>query len=141
MTGSKVCVRGGDDYLIKPYAFAELLARLEALVRRRIETKTLTYLKVSDLELNQLNHKVSRARQLIRLQPMELRLLEFLMRHEGQVVTRTMLLEQVWDLHFNPQTNVVDTQISRLRSKIDKDFDKPLLHTLRGIGYKLDELA
>lgn len=132
---------GGDDYLIKPYAFAELLARLEALVRRRIETKTLTYLKVSDLELNQLNHKVSRARQLIRLQPMELRLLEFLMRHEGQVVTRTMLLEQVWDLHFNPQTNVVDTQISRLRSKIDKDFDKPLLHTLRGIGYKLDELA
>ncbi|OQK18547.1 hypothetical protein AU255_12245 [Methyloprofundus sedimenti] len=132
---------GGDDYLIKPYAFSELLARLDALVRRRMETKTDTYLKVADLELNLLNHKVSRAGQLIRLQPMELRLLEFLMRHAAQVVTRTMLLEQVWDLHFDPQTNVVDTQISRLRSKIDKDFDKPLLHTLRGIGYKLDELA
>lgn len=132
---------GGDDYLIKPYAFSELLARLDALVRRRMETKTDTYLKVADLELNLLNHKVSRAGQLIRLQPMELRLLEFLMRHTAQVVTRTMLLEQVWDLHFDPQTNVVDTQISRLRSKIDKDFDKPLLHTLRGIGYKLDELA
>jgi len=132
---------GGDDYLIKPYAFSELLARLDALVRRRIATKTVSYLKVADLELNLLNHKVSRAGQLIRLQPMELRLLEFLLRHAGQVVTRTMLLEQVWDLHFDPQTNVVDTQISRLRSKIDKDFDKPLLHTLRGIGYKLDELA
>ena len=132
---------GGDDYLIKPYAFAELLARLDALVRRRTATKTVTHLKVADLELNLLNHKVSRAGQLIRLQPMELRLLEFLLRHAGQVVTRTMLLEQVWDLHFDPQTNVVDTQISRLRSKIDKDFDKPLLHTLRGIGYKLDELA
>jgi two-component system OmpR family response regulator len=132
---------GGDDYLIKPYAFSELLARLDALTRRRTEIKTVTHLKFADLELNLLNHKVSRAGQSIRLQPMELRLLEFLMRHAGQVVTRTMLLEQVWDLHFDPQTNVVDTQISRLRSKIDKDFDKPLLHTLRGIGYKLDELA
>ncbi|SMG63611.1 two-component response regulator protein [methanotrophic bacterial endosymbiont of Bathymodiolus sp.] len=131
---------GGDDYLVKPYAFSELLARLDALVRRRLETKTISSLKVADLELNLLKHKASRAGNALRLQPMELRLLEFLMRHAGQVVTRTMLLEHVWDLHFDPQTNVVDTQISRLRSKIDKDFDKPLLHTLRGIGYKLDEL-
>lgn len=131
---------GGDDYLIKPYAFTELLARLDALVRRRTETVPLTHLKISNLELNLLTHKVTRAGHLIRLQPMELRLLEFLMRHAGQIVTRTMLLERVWDLHFDPQTNVVDTQISRLRSKIDKDFDTPLLHTLRGVGYKLDEL-
>ncbi|WP_340121359.1 response regulator transcription factor [Methylobacter svalbardensis] len=129
---------GGDDYLVKPYAFAELLARLDALVRRRTEATAPTHLKITDLELNLLTHKVTRAGHLIRLQPMELRLLECLMRHAGQIVTRTMLLEQVWDLHFDPQTNVVDTQISRLRSKIDKDFDKPLLHTLRGIGYKLD---
>lgn len=132
---------GGDDYLIKPYAFSELLARLDALTRRRTETNTVSHLKIADLELNLLKHKVNRAGQPIRLQPMELRLLEYLMRHTGQVVTRTMLLEQVWDLHFDPQTNVVDTQISRLRSKIDKGFNKPLLHTLRGIGYKLDELA
>jgi two-component system OmpR family response regulator len=132
---------GGDDYLVKPYAFAELLARLDTLVRRRSETATLSHLKIADLELNLLNHKVTRASKLIRLQPMELRLLEFLMRHAGQIVTRTILLEQVWDFHFDPQTNVIDTQISRLRSKIDKDFDKPLLHTLRGVGYKLDEIA
>ena len=131
---------GGDDYLVKPYAFSELLARLDALLRRRIETNAISSLKVADLELNLLKHKASRAGNALRLQPMELRLLEFLMRHAGQVLTRTMLLEHVWDLHFDPQTNVVDTQISRLRRKIDKDFDKPLLHTLRGIGYKLDEL-
>ncbi len=130
---------GGDDYLVKPYAFAELLARLDALVRRHVEPLPVDYLKLADLEINLLNHKVTRAGCLIRLQPMELRLLEFLFRHVGQVVTRTMLLEQVWDLHFDPQTNVIDTQISRLRSKIDKGFDKPLLHTLRNIGYKLDE--
>jgi two-component system OmpR family response regulator len=133
---------GGDDYLVKPYAFSELLARLDALFRRCNEvTVTTTDLKVADLQLNLLNHKVTRAGKVIRLQPMDLRLLEFLMRHAGQVVTRTMLLEQVWDLHFDPQTNVIDTQISRLRAKIDKGFDKPLLHTLRGVGYKLDELA
>ena len=131
---------GGDDYLCKPYAFAELLARLDALIRRRTESATPKHLKLADLELSLLNHKVTRAGCVIRLQPMELRLLEFLMRHAGQIVTRTMLLEQVWDFHFDPQTNVVDTQISRLRGKIDKDFDRPLLHTLRGIGYKLDEL-
>lgn len=130
---------GGDDYLIKPYAFAELLARLDALNRRRTETNTPTHLKIANLELNLFNHKVTRADQLIRLQPMELRLLEYLMRHAGQIITRTMLLEQVWDFHFDPQTNVVDTQISRLRAKIDKDFDPPLLHTLRGVGYKLNE--
>jgi len=130
---------GGDDYLVKPYAFAELLARLEVLVRRQTETLSLSSLKLADLEMNLLTHKVTRANCLIRLQPMELRLLEFLLRHAGQIVTRTMLLEQVWDLHFDPQTNVIDTQISRLRSKIDKGFDKPLLHTLRRVGYKLDE--
>jgi len=134
---------GGDDYLVKPYAFAELLARLDALLRRRTGATitTPTFLKVADLQINLHSHKVTRAGCVIRLQPMELRLLEFLMRHAGHVVTRTMLLEQVWDFHFDPQTNVVDTQISRLRSKIDKSFDKPLLHTLRGIGYKLDEIA
>ena len=129
---------GGDDYLVKPYAFAELLARLDALVRRRAETPAVTHLKLADLELNLVSRKVTRAGCVIRLQPMELRLLEYLLRHAGQIVTRTMLLEQVWDFHFDPQTNVVDTQISRLRAKIEKDFDKPLLHTLRGIGYKLD---
>ncbi len=132
---------GGDDYLVKPYAFSELLARVDALTRRYTETVSLTALKVADLELNLLTHKVTRAGCLIRLQPMELRLLEFLLRHVGQVVTRTMLLEQVWDLHFDPQTNVIDTQISRLRSKIDRGFDRPLLHTLRGVGYKLDEFS
>ncbi len=130
---------GGDDYLVKPYAFSELLARLEVLARRRTDTLPLNALKLADLELNLLTHKVTRSGILIRLQPMELRLLEFLLRYAGQVVTRTMLLEQVWDLYFDPQTNVIDTQISRLRSKIDKGFDKPLLHTLRNVGYKIDE--
>ncbi|MBL1320720.1 MAG: response regulator [Methylophaga sp.] len=130
---------GGDDYLVKPYAFAELLARLDILSKRHTVTVPLKTLKLADLELNLLTHKVTRSGILIRLQPMELRLLEFLLRHACQIVTRTMLLEQVWDLHFDPQTNVIDTQISRLRSKIDKGFDKPLLHTLRSVGYKLDE--
>ena len=131
---------GGDDYLVKPYAFGELLARLDALVRRQMpSTESVQKLQVADLELDLLSHKVTRAGKLIRLQPRELRLLEYLMRHAGQVVTRTMLLEQVWDLHFDPQTNVIDTQISRLRSKIDRDFVPPLLHTVRGMGYKLDE--
>jgi two-component system, OmpR family, response regulator len=131
---------GGDDYLVKPYAFAELLARLDALVRRNRPTAGKPQsLRVGDLELDLLSHRVTRAGKPLRLQPRELRLLEYLMRHAGQVVTRTMLLEQVWDLHFDPQTNVIDTQISRLRGKIDREFDRPLLHTLRGIGYKLDE--
>ena len=130
---------GGDDYLVKPYAFTELLARLDALVRRQRPAEVPHVLRVGDLELDLHLHRVTRAGRPIRLQPRELRLLEYLMRHAGQVVTRTMLLEQVWDLHFDPQTNVIDTQISRLRGKIDRGFERPLLHTLRGIGYKLDE--
>jgi two-component system OmpR family response regulator len=132
---------GGDDYLVKPYAFTELLARIDALARRAQPTETAPsgVLKVADLELDLERRRVSRAGQLIRLQPRELRLLEYLMRRAGRIVTRTMLLEQVWDLHFDPQTNVVDSQISRLRAKIDRDFDSPLLHTLRGIGYRLGD--
>ncbi len=133
---------GGDDYLVKPYAFTELLARLEGLYRRTYhQTKASSRLRVADLELDLLSHKVTRAGKNIYLQPREQRLLEFLMRHAGQVVTRTMLLEGVWDFNFDPQTNVIDTQISRLRAKIDKGFGRPLLHTIRGMGYKLDETA
>lgn len=131
---------GGDDYLVKPYAFTELLARIEVLRRRNAQVHEVTQLRLADLELDLANHKVTRAGKLIRLQPREWRLLEFLMRHAGKVMTRTMLLEHVWDFHFDPQTNVIDTQISRLRSKIDKGFDQPLLHTIRGMGYKLDEI-
>ncbi len=130
---------GGDDYLVKPYAFDELLARLEALSRRHLDIAAPARLKVSDLELDLTTHKVQRAGQTIRLQPKELLLLEYLMRHKGQIVTRTMLLENVWDFHFDPQTSVVDTQISRLRSKIDKGYPNPLLHTVRGRGYRLSE--
>lgn len=131
---------GGDDYLVKPYAFAELLARLDALGRRlRPASEAPTLLRVADLELDLFSHRVSRAGRPIRLQPRELRMLEYLMRQAGRVVTRTMLLEQVWDFHFDPQTNVIDTQISRLRSKIDRGFARPLLHTVRGAGYKLDD--
>jgi len=130
---------GGDDYLVKPYAFVELLARLDALVRRGGDTDSPTRLCVADLELDLVKHKVMRAGRTIRLQPREQRLLEFFMRHAGQVVTRTMLLEQVWDFQFDPKTSVIDTQVSRLRAKIDKDFEHPLLHTIRGVGYRLDE--
>lgn len=132
---------GGDDYLVKPYAFTELLARIEALTRRAqaADTPAPGLLKVADLELDLERRRVTRAGQPIRLQPRELRLLEYLMRRAGRIVTRTMLLEQVWDLHFDPQTNVVDSQISRLRAKIDRDFAAPLLHTLRGIGYRLGD--
>ncbi len=128
---------GGDDYLTKPYAFGELLARIDALLRRRDPQAVQTKLAVGDLEMDLLARTVSRAGEKILLQPREFRLLEFLMKHEGQVVTRTMLLEKVWDYHFDPQTNVIDVHISRLRSKIDKDFDTPLLHTVRGSGYRL----
>jgi two-component system, OmpR family, response regulator len=130
---------GGDDYLVKPYAFDELVARLEALTRRNKEQAPATQLKIADLILDLTTHKVTRAGQIIRLQPKEQQLLEYLMRHQDQIVTRNMLLEHVWDFHFDPQTNVVDTQISRLRSKIDKDFGMPLLHTIRGRGYRLSE--
>jgi two-component system OmpR family response regulator len=131
---------GGDDYLVKPFAFSELLARLEALARRAKTSADVppTTLKCADLELDLLRREVRRAGKPIDLQPREFQLLEFLLRHVGQVVTRTMLLEGVWDYHFDPQTNVIDVHISRLRSKIDKGFDRPLLHTVRGAGYRLD---
>jgi two-component system OmpR family response regulator len=128
---------GGDDYLVKPFAFSELHARLEALDRRRSREAPATRLQVADLELDLLTREVRRAGTPIALQPREFRLLEYLMRHTGQVVTRTMLLEHVWDYHFDPQTNVIDVHISRLRAKIDKGFDPPLLHTVRGAGYIL----
>ena len=128
---------GGDDYLVKPYAFAELLARVEALARRRDPETVKTKLTVGDLEMDLLARTVVRGEEDIILQPREFRLLEFLMKHAGQVVTRTMLLEKVWDYHFDPQTNVIDVHISRLRSKIDKPFDQPILHTVRGAGYRL----
>ncbi len=130
---------GGDDYLVKPFAFAELSARLDALARRHDVEPPATVLHVEDLEMDLLKRTVHRGGQLIRLQPREFKLLEFLMRHAGQVVTRTMLLEGVWDYHFDPQTNVIDVHISRLRQKIDKNFDRPLLHTVRGAGYCVRE--
>jgi two-component system OmpR family response regulator len=132
---------GGDDYLTKPFSYTELLARLEALVRRGASTgsEKITHLSVADLDMDLLARTVRRAGQKIDLQPREFRLLEYLMKHAGQVVTRTMLLEQVWDYHFDPQTNVIDVHISRLRSKIDKDFPKQLLQTVRGAGYILSE--
>ena len=132
---------GGDDYLVKPYAFSELLARIEALARRNNPSEVETRLKVGDLELDCLTRRVSRGGQEILLQPREFRLLEYLMRNAGHVVTRTMLLEHVWDYHFDPQTNVIDVHISRLRSKIDRDFATPLLHTVRGAGYSLRAAA
>jgi two-component system OmpR family response regulator len=128
---------GADDYLTKPFAFAELLARLEALLRRGQPSGGETVLRVADLEMDLLSHAVTRAGQPIELQPREFRVLEYLMRHAEQVVTRTMLLENVWDYNFDPQTNVIDVHISRLRQKIDRDFDKPLLQTVRGAGYRL----
>ena len=130
---------GGDDYLTKPYAFAELLARVEALARRHVPEEQKTRFEVGDLVLDRLSHRVTRAGKAIVLQPREFRLLEYLMKHAGQVVTRTMLLEGVWDYHFDPQTNVIDVHVSRLRSKIDKGFDVPLLHTVRGAGYVIRE--
>ncbi len=128
---------GGDDYLTKPFAFSELLARLEALVRRSNPETVSTDLKVGGLELDMLTRKVIRDGQEIDLQPREFTLLSYLMKHAGQVVTRTMLLENVWEYNFDPQTNVVDVHISRLRGKIDKDFEVPLLETVRGAGYRL----
>jgi two-component system, OmpR family, response regulator len=125
---------GGDDYLPKPYSFSELLARTEVLARRRGGREETAY-RVGDLELDRLSHQVMRGGEEIVLQPREFRLLEYLMKHAGQVVTRTMLLENVWDYHFDPQTNVIDVHISRLRSKIDKGFTQALLHTVRGAGY------
>ena len=131
--------RGGDDYLVKPFAFSELLARLEALARRGDTERAETRLRVGDLEIDLLTREVRRGGQPLSLQPKEFKLLEYLMRNAGHVVTRTMLLEKVWGYHFDPQTNVIDVHVSRLRSKIDKGFDRPLLHTVRGAGYVLRE--
>lgn len=131
---------GGDDYLVKPYAFSELLARVEALGRRRGPATVTTTYTVDDLEIDVIARTVRRGGKKIDLQPREFRLLEYLMRHAGQVVTRTMLLENVWEYHFDPQTNVIDVHISRLRSKIDKDFNKPLLKTVRGAGYTISDV-
>ncbi|BBC81347.1 XRE family transcriptional regulator [Acetobacter orientalis] len=131
---------GADDYIGKPFSFNELQARIDALVRRnRNEIQPQTRLTVGDLEIDLLSRGVKRAGQRIDLQPREFRLLEFLMRHAGQVVTRTMLLEGVWDYHFDPQTNVIDVHVSRLRQKIDKPFGRPLVHTIRNAGYMLQE--
>jgi two-component system OmpR family response regulator len=128
---------GADDYLVKPFAFSELLARINALSRRPVPVAHETTLNIGDLELDLLKRLARRDGKTIELQPQEFRLLEFLMRHADQVVTRTMLLEHVWDFHFDPQTNIVETNISRLRSKIDKGFDRELIHTIRGAGYAL----
>lgn len=129
---------GGDDYLTKPFAFSELIARLEALQRRpRGGTPAHTVYRAGDLELDPRRRTVARAGEPIRLLPREFALLEYLMRHRGQVVTRTMLLENVWDYHFDPQTNVVDVHVSRLRAKVDRPFSEPLVETVRGVGYRL----
>jgi two-component system OmpR family response regulator len=128
---------GGDDYLTKPFGFGELLARLEALVRRSQRTEIRTSYTVGDLRIDLLSHKVTRAGRPIQLQRREFKLLEYLMAHAGHVVTRTMLLENVWEHHFDPQTNVIDVHISRLRQKIDAGSSHPLLQTVRGIGYCL----
>ena len=128
---------GGDDYLTKPFALSELLARIEALARRASPEEGATRYSVGDLTLDRLTHKVARGGDTILLQPREFRLLEYLMRNAGQVVTRTMLLENVWDYHFDPQTNVIDVHVSRLRSKIDKGHERPLIHTVRGTGYMI----
>jgi len=128
---------GGDDYLVKPFSFAELLARVNALARRPPPSGQQTELRTGDLVIDLLKREVTRAGVRIDLQPQEFRLLEYLMRHSGQVVTRTMLLENVWDFHFDPRTTVVETHISRLRSKIDQNFPQPLIHTIRGSGYCL----
>lgn len=125
---------GGDDYLIKPFAFSELVARLGALMRRASGRTVTTLLRVADLELDRLRRTVARAGRSIELQPAEFKLLEYLMLHTGQPVTKTMLLENVWGFHFEPGTSIVETQISRLRSKVDREFDRPLIETVRGGG-------
>lgn len=130
---------GGDDYLCKPFAFSELLARVQALARRPALKGEETVLKAGDLEMDLISRRVTRAGQTIDLQPREFRLLEVLMRNKGRVVTRTMLLERVWNFHFDPKTSVVETHISRLRSKIDKPFQTELIHTVRSSGYSIHE--
>ncbi|MBL8790204.1 MAG: response regulator transcription factor [Rhizobiales bacterium] len=131
---------GGDDYLAKPYAFAELLARVEGMKRRGTEQTAETRLRACDLEMDLLSRTVTRGGKPILLQPREFKLLEYLVRNAGHIVTRTMLLENVWDYHFDPQTNVIDVHVSRLRSKIDKGFEEPLLQTVRGAGYMIRDV-
>lgn len=128
---------GGDDYLVKPFAFSELLARVNALARRPPLSEATTHLRVADLEMDLLARTASRSGQPLDLKPMEFKLLEYLVRNAGRVVTRSMLLEKVWDFHFDPQTNVVETNISRLRAKVDKGHKAELIHTVRGAGYIL----
>jgi two-component system OmpR family response regulator len=130
---------GGDDYLIKPFAFAELYARIRSLARRPPLNEVVSVLEVADLRMDLIRRSVSRGGKSIELLPTEFKLLEFLLRHVGQVVTRTMLLEGVWDFHFDPHTNLVETHISRLRSKMDKGFNTALIQTVRGAGYLIDE--
>ena len=129
--------KGGDDYLTKPFAFSELLARVEALIRRYSSVPESTSLHIADLDIDLLSRTVTRSGQRIELQPREFGLLEFLARNAGRVVSRTMIMEHVWDYHFDPQTNVVESRICRLRDKIDKGFEPPLIHTIRGVGYVL----
>jgi two-component system OmpR family response regulator len=128
---------GGDDYLVKPFAFSELLARVQALIRRATHTAEPTKLNVADLSMDLVRREVTRSGSRVELQPREFSLLEFLMRHAGRVVTKTMILEHVWDYSFDPQTNVVDVLVHRVRSKVDKDFPVKLIHTIRGVGYVL----
>ncbi|MDB5774010.1 MAG: DNA-binding response regulator [Herbaspirillum sp.] len=128
---------GGDDYLVKPFAFGELLARLDALMRRAQDVRAETTLTIDNLSMDLLSHKVTRAGRAISLQPREFKLLEYLMRHANQVVTRTMLFENVWEYHFDPQTNIIDVHVSKLRQKIDAGAERQLLHTIRNAGYKL----
>ncbi len=128
---------GGDDYLVKPFSFAELLARLQALVRRASDTSQPTGLKVGDLSIDLLTHEVRRGDRRIVLQPREFALLEYLMRNAGRVVSKTMIMEHVWDYNFDPHTNVVESRICRLREKVDRDFEAPMIHTVRGMGYVL----
>ncbi|GHH25977.1 DNA-binding response regulator [Sphingomonas glacialis] len=132
---------GADDYLVKPFAAIELIARVNALLRRRPATDVMTALRVADLEIDLIKRSVKRAGQQILLQAQEFKLLEYLMRHAGEIVTRSMLLENVWSFHFDPQTNIIESHMSRLRSKVDRGFDRELIHTIRGSGYSLDALA
>jgi two-component system OmpR family response regulator len=132
---------GGDDYLTKPFGFSELHARLENLTRRRTGKSIETVLRCGDLEMDLLSRKATRAGKALELLPREFKLLEYFLRNKDRVVTRTMLLEQVWDYRFDPHTSIIDTHISRLRKKLDEGFDKPLLHTLRGVGYRLSETS
>ncbi|HHO75344.1 MAG TPA: response regulator transcription factor [Deltaproteobacteria bacterium] len=131
--------QGGDDYLAKPFAFAELLARIQALIRRASSSADPTSIHIADLSLDILSRKVARAGKSIELQSLEFSLLEYLMRNTGRVVSKTMIIEHVWDYNFDPQTNIVEARVCRLRDKVDRDFDKKLIHTIRGVGYVLED--